>query len=82
MEIMVQFNNNILPVLKLRTISQRNIVSEIMLNIILLMERSLEKIIIKKFNFQVQIVPSSKKEIATGSMMRLAIRSRSMQMSQ
>ena len=53
------------PVRKLRTISQRNIVSEITLKMIRLRERS-----------------SLKKEIATGRMMRLAMRRRSIQMSQ
>ena len=54
-----------LPVLKLRTISHRKMVSEITLKTILPRERS-----------------SLKKEIATGRMMRLAMRRRSMQMSQ
>ena len=53
------------PVLKLMTISQRNIVSDKMLKMILLVERS-----------------SLKKEMATGRMMRFAMSSNSMQMSQ
>ena len=53
------------PVLKLMTISQRKMVSETTLKMILLVERS-----------------SLKKEMATGRMMRLAMRRRSMQMSQ
>ena len=54
-----------LPVLKLRTISHKKMVSEMTLKMILLRERS-----------------SLKKEMATGRMIRLAMRRRSMQMSQ
>ena len=54
-----------IPVLKLITISQRKIVSEMTLKMIRVRERS-----------------SLKKEIATGRMMRLAMRRSSMQISQ